>query len=239
MSGAYAGREVICGSAKTNAGARLLACCGPCGCRWSTCVCLNAMSWSARWARLYSAVVAALSVLVVALVVAAAFRLGLVSAPALVANKDLIDVITKILGAVIVTFGSIASYFRFFKGRTLSPRLKIDAKVEVLPIDAARNFHVLTVEVTNVGSVAIWGLEPRVEIHFHGDREETEADIGDWWTPLAQRDGRPRLRMLDTEESSQFIVQREVPQGFWAVTYATRISLSSGHSWHRLVTASN
>ena len=197
------------------------------------------MSWGARWARAYSPLVVALSVAVVALLIAVAFRLGVISAPRLVANKDLIDVGTKLLGAVIVTFGAIASYFRFFKGRTLSPRLKIDARVEVFPIDPTRNFHVLSVEVTNVGSVAIWGLEPRVEIRFHGDQEQTEEDIGNWWTPLEQRDGRPRLRMLDTEESSQFVVHREVPRAFWAVTYFTRVSLSSGHSWHRLVTASN
>ncbi len=197
------------------------------------------MTWGARWARLYSPLVVALSVAVVVLLVAVAFRLGFISAPRLVENKDLIDVGTKLLGSVIITLGAIASYFRFFKGRTLSPRLKIDAKVEVFPVDSSRNFHVLSVEVTNVGSVAIWGLEPRVEIRFHGDKDRTEEDIGDWWTPLDHRDGTPRLQMLDTEESSQFVVHREVPRAVWAVTYFTRVSLGSGHSWHRLITASN
>jgi hypothetical protein len=183
--------------------------------------------------------VVALSVAVVVLLVAVAFRLGLISAPRLVENKDLVDVSTKILGALILTLGAVASYFRFFKGRTLSPRLKIDAAVEVFPIDSSRNLHVLSVEVANVGSVSIWGLQPRVEIHYHGDEERREEDIGDWWTPLDQRDGTPRLRMLDTGESSQFVVHREVPREVWAVTYFTRISLSSGHSWDRVTTASN
>jgi fumarate reductase subunit D len=199
----------------------------------------TAMSWGARWARLYSPLVVALSVAVVVLVVAVAFRLGFISAPSLVQNKDLVDVGTKLLGTVIITLGAIASYFRFFKGRTLSPRLKIHATVEVFPIDSSRNFHVLSVEVANVGSVAIWGLEPRVEIRYHGDEERMEEDLGDWWTPLDHRDSTARLRMLDTEESSQFVVHREVPRNVWAVTYFTRVSLSSGHSWHRIITASN
>jgi hypothetical protein len=166
-----------------------------------------------------------------------AFRYGIIRASTLVQNKELIDVGTKLLGTIILAFGAIASYFRFFKGRTLSPRLTINATVEVFPIDAARTFHVLSVDVKNVGSVAIWGLEPRVEIRFHGDEERTEKDNGDWWTPLEQRDGKRRLNMLDRDESSQFVVHREVPTQFWAVSYFTRIGVSSGHSWHRIVTA--
>lgn len=197
------------------------------------------MTWGARWARFHSALVVALSVSVGILLVAVAFRYGLIRASTLVQNKDLIDVGTKLLGASILVFGAIASYFRFFKGRTLSPRLTISATVEVLPIDGARNLHILSVEVRNVGSVAVWGLEPRVEIHFHGSQERTEEDIGNWWTPLEQVDGKKRLHMLDTDESSQFVVHRKVPAEYWAVTYFTRVGLSSGHSWHRIVTASN
>ena len=197
------------------------------------------MTWDARWARLHSALVVVLSVLVGTLLVAVAFRYGFIRTSTLVQNKELVDVGTKLLGAIILVFGAIASYFRFFKGRTLSPRLTITTTVEVFPVDGARNLHVLGVEVKNVGSVPIWGLEPRVEIHFHGDHERTEEDIGNWWTPLEQSDGKQRLQMLDTDESSQFVVHRDVPTEYWAVTYFTRISLSSGHSWHRIVTASN
>ena len=197
------------------------------------------MSWGARWARLYSPLVVGLSLVAIVLLVVVAFKLGFISAPRLVENKELVDVSTKILGTLILTLGAVASYFRFFKGRTLSPRLKIDATIEVLPIDSSRNFHVLSVDVANIGSVAIWGLQPRVEIRYHSDEERTEEDIGDWWTPLDHRDGTPRLRMLDTDESSQFVVHRAVPHEIWAVTYFTRVSLSSGHSWHRVITASN
>ncbi len=197
------------------------------------------MNWRARWARLYSPLVVALSITLIVLLVAAAFRLGLISGPRLVENKDLVDVSTKILGSLILSLGAVASYFRFFKGRTLSPRLQIETKVDVLPIVSSRHFHVLSVEVSNVGSVAIWGLEPQVEIRYHGDKAWTEKDTGHWWTPLDPQDDVARLRMLDTEESSQFVVQREVPINVWAVTYFTRISLSSGHSWHRVTSASN
>lgn len=197
------------------------------------------MNWRARWARLYSPLVVALTVVFVILLVAVAFRLGFISSVRLVQNKELVDVSSKILGTIILTLGAVASYFRFFKGRTLSPRLTIQATVDVLPIDSSRNFHVLSLEVTNVGSVAIWGLEPRVEIRYHGEDSRTEEDISDWWTPLKLRDDVLRIPMLDTEESSQFIVHREVGLDIWAVTYFARVSLSSGHSWHRVVSASN
>lgn len=197
------------------------------------------MNWRARWARLYSPLVVALTVVLFVLLVAVAFRFDLVSSRRLIENRDLVDVSTKILGTLILTLGAVASYFRFFKGRTLSPRLKIEATVDVLPIDSSRNFHVLSVEVTNVGSVAIWGLEPCVEIRYHGDETRTEENIKDWWTPLDIQDDVVRIRMLDTEESSQFIVHREVELDVWAVTYFVRVSLSSGHSWHRVISASN
>ena len=197
------------------------------------------MTWRTYWARLYSVLLFALSVLVAVLLVAVAFRYRFFSTLALVRNKDLIDVGTKILGSIVLTFGAIASYFRFFKGRTLSPRLTISAVVEVFPVNNETNLHVLSVDVKNVGSVAIWGLEPRVDIHFHGSEERTEHDTGGWWTPLEQSDGKSRIHMLDTDESSQFVVHRDVPTRYWAVTYFTRISLSSGHSWHRIVTTSN
>ena len=104
------------------------------------------MTWGARWARLYSALVVALSVLVGVLLVLAAFRYGVIRASTLVQNKELIDVGTKLLGTIILAFGAIASYFRFFKGRTLSPRLTINATVDVFPIDAAKTLHVLSVD---------------------------------------------------------------------------------------------
>lgn len=197
------------------------------------------MKWDAIWARFYSALIVALSVLIALLLIAVLFRYGFISGPALVRNKDLIDVEAKILGAAVLTFGAVASYFRFFKGRTLSPRLTVSPQVEVLQIDSARNLHVLSVEVKNVGSVAVWGLEPHVEIHFHGGQLKPEPDVGNWFTPLEQKDVRRRLHMLDTDESSQFVVHREVPVDCWAVTYFARVDLSSGHSWHRIVTASN
>jgi len=180
-----------------------------------------------------------LSALIFVLFVAVLFRYGFISGSRLVTNKDLIDVGTKILASIVLTFGAVASYFRFFKGRTLSPRLTITAAVNVLPVDATKNFHVLSLDVKNVGSVAIWGLEPRVEIHFHGGHIRPEKDIDDWFTPLEGSDDRRTLQMLDTEESSQFVVQREVPVECWAVTYFAKVGLSSGHSWHRIVTASN
>ena len=198
------------------------------------------MTWDARWARLHSALVVVLSVLVGVLLIAVAFRYGFIRASTLVQNKDLVDVGSKLLGVIVLVFGSIASYFRFFKGRTLSPRLTIGAVVEVFPVDAVRNLHVLSVEVKNVGSVAIWGLEPRVEIHFHGAQPRTEEEIGNWWTPLEEGTAqKKRLHMLDTDESSQFVVHRDVSTDCWAVTYFTRVGLSSGHSWHRIVTAAN
>jgi len=45
--------------------------------------------------------------------------------------------------------------------------------------------------------------------------------------------------MLATDESSQFVVQRKVPIECWTVTYFARVAVSSGQSWHRIVTASN
>ena len=197
------------------------------------------MNWRARWARLYSPLVVVLSVVVAILLVAVSFRLGFISRLRLVENKDLIDASTKILGTLVLTLGVVASYFRFFKGRTLSPRLNIKTTVDVFPFDESTNFHAVNVEVINVGSVAVWGLEPRVEITYHRTDRETEEDVGKWWTPLDLQDDKERIKMLDTGESSQFVVDRRVPADVRVATYVARVSLSNGYTWHRVTHVSN
>ncbi len=197
------------------------------------------MNWRARWARLYSPLLVVLSMVLIVLLIAVAFRLGFVSRLRLVENKDLIDASTKLLGTLVLTLGAVASYFRFFKGRTLSPRLTIETTVEVFPFDESTNFHAVSIEVSNVGSVAIWGLEPRVEITYHRSDGKTQEDVGKWWTPLDLKDGKARVKMLDTGESSQFVVDRRVPINVRVATYVARVSLSDRYSWHRVTHASN
>ncbi len=193
-----------------------------------------------RWAKLHASAVASLTIVAAILLVSVLFKYGIVSGADLVENKSLVDVLSKILGTSILTLGAIASYFRFFRGRTLSPRLKIDAKVDVYPASQGSNLHILSVEVTNIGAVSVWGLRPSVRLIRHGpDGDEEEGEIRRWWEPMAESGDAGKLRVVDTEESEQYVVQRTVPKTFYAVTYCVGGRLESGQSWSRVVTASN
>ena len=197
------------------------------------------MNLSVRWSRSYSGIVVSLTLVALILLVAVAFRFEWISASELVDNKDVIDVVTKILGASVLTLGAVASYFRFFKGRTLSPRLSMDAKVEVFPANSERNLHVLTINVANVGSVAAWGMDPQLRIQYYGGQSRPEEFVRKWFKPIEGEEDSATVPVLDTEESTQYVVVREVPRDVWAVIYAARIAVSSGHSWQHIVSASN
>ncbi|MCM2287324.1 MAG: hypothetical protein NDI81_21295 [Desulfobacula sp.] len=193
----------------------------------------------ALWARTHAPIVVVLSIIVIALLVAVLFRYDYINTALLVSHKDFIDVTSKILTSIILIFGAAASYFRFFRGRTLSPRLKMSASVAVFEATDSENLHVLSIIITNIGSVAIWNPEPQAEVVYHGIKSEKDEVIDQWWAPMLKTDSAKRLPMVDTSEEAQYVVQRLVPKDVYAVTYFAQISLESGHSWHRSVTVSN
>jgi hypothetical protein len=199
----------------------------------------TAMKQKTLWARMHAPLVVVLSVLGAVLCVAVLFKHKIISTVTLVSNKDLIEAASKIITSVVLIFGAIASYFRFFRGRTLSPRLKMGADVSVFEATNSENLHVLNIIITNIGSVAIWNPEPQTEVIYHGMTRERQDVISEWWAPMLDGDAGKRLPMVDTGEEAQYVVQRLVPKHVWAVTYFARISLESGHSWHRAVTVSN
>lgn len=197
------------------------------------------MNSKTLWARSQAPVVVVLSVIFALLCIAVLFKYNVISTATLAKNKDLIDVVSKVLTTAIIMFGAIASYFRFFRGRTLSPRLKMEANVSVFKATDTKNLHILSIVITNIGSVAIWNPQPYAEILYHGNTNEKNDIIDEWWSP-AQEDGSAnRIPMIDTGEDAQYVVQRLVPKNVFAVTYFARVGLESGHTWHRSVTVSN
>jgi hypothetical protein len=191
------------------------------------------------WARMHAPLVIVLSVLGAILCIAVLFKYRILSVVTLVSNKDLVEVTSKIIMAVVVVFGAIASYFRFFRGRTLAPRLKMEIGVDVFEASDSENLHVLNIIVTNIGSVAIWNPQPKAEIVFDDAIGERDEISNEWWSPLLEGDSTKSLPMVDTGEEAQYVVHYSVPKTVKAVTCFARISLESGQSWHRAVTVSN
>jgi hypothetical protein len=189
------------------------------------------------WARSYGPVITLLSIIATVLFVAVLFHYRIISKTILVQNKNFIELLSTIITTSIVLLGALFSYFRFFRGRTLAPRLKLSAHIDVIKATDTEYLHVLNFEVTNIGSVAIWNLRPDVEIQYHGTEQKTKENITAWQTPMEEDNNK--ISMLDTEESSQYIVRRLVPIEIWAVTYYTKATLESGHSWRHAVTVSN
>jgi hypothetical protein len=197
------------------------------------------VNWRVAWTKYYDAVIA---VLVAALIVAATgalFRAEILSARLLADNKPVVDVASMLLGAAVLLLGAVASYIRFFRGRTLSPRVNLRATASVFPIDERSHLQVLDVELENSGSSAIWDIEPTVDIIYHAPVVKKEQGQDDWIRTQDCPEGNAPTEMLDTGVTGNYVWHREVAVDVWAVTYSIQVKHSGGHVWYRVITVSN
>lgn len=169
---------------------------------------------------------------------------GIVTAKLLSENKEVIDTASKILALLGAVVAGALAYFRFFGGRTLSPKLTIDVDCAVndLTPDAAAggepgttsttttNLHVVEACLENIGSRIVRNF--RASLTAHGPDNE----------PLSLRYrihpgfvDRPNNGLyIDVGQKAYLMVTVQVPKELSYVAYV--LTIRNGHGtmfWHR------
>jgi hypothetical protein len=178
--------------------------------------------------------------LVISLLFANAWKYRIVSVDWLKEQKDALSALSSIITMLILLAGSVFSYYRFFRGRTLSLRLEIGIDVSVHKTTKPFFIHAITVIAKNVGSSTIWNPTPHVTVHIHGpDTIAQEREITGWWEEPIIEDRKLLAPVIDSGETVTFFAHQEIPADAWAVTYTASLRTDNGDSWFAAKTISN
>jgi hypothetical protein len=177
-------------------------------------------------------------IMAIILLVIGAIRNNYLSIATLAANKDAISAVSSIATMCLVVVGAIASYHRFFRGRTFSVRadLSIDAEIIQAPDDSL--LHAVTVVVKNVGSTPIWHPEPTLSFDSYHGKKRTRVVVDNWLDEPVPNDD-PSAGVIEPGETVCFFATHFVPANVWAVGYVARIKADSGDIWFRARTFPN
>lgn len=170
-----------------------------------------------------------------ALFVAVLYKEGFLSSKTIVANKDLIDALSKVLTSLGLIVGAVLSYFRFFKGRTFRSKLVMSCQSGMIPLMSS-NLHWLNIQIENKGSVAIWNYDLRVEATYHGPNP---ANVPVDQFLVAPGEDETAERLIDVGESSFVHAILEVPQEVPALSFRVSVTDQAGAFWEQFLTASN
>jgi hypothetical protein len=151
-------------------------------------------------------------------------------------NKDFIDTLSKIITAGILIIGGVFSYLKFFKGRTLSPKLVISPKSGIVR-DRKGYLHWIEVQIENKGSVAIWSYETSIYAIFDGNIH-SRVPISNF-VPLPTKAKVKDERLVDVGESvfeHAFLV---VPRNVYSITFQIEVKDKKNNVWVRSLTVEN
>lgn len=177
--------------------------------------------------------------LVAVLLVANAVRHDWITKSWLTDNKDVIDVVTKLVGCAILVLGAVASYFRFFHGRLFTPKAKLDFEIEVMPASATQNLHAVRISLENIGPVPIWDPVVSLELSEHAAEPRSPRHLRRWYPVEYNRDATPRSSVIDPQEQAIFETVIMVDKSVWAVTYGASVIAVSRDVWHNGKTIAN
>ncbi|SFF12880.1 hypothetical protein [Nitrosomonas sp. Nm166] len=150
-------------------------------------------------------------------------------------HKDEIDGITKILSSLVLLVGGILAYLRFFKGRTLRPKLNILPSSGFITLEND-NLHWIDVKIENCGSVSIWNHEIIIYATFHTP-EPYCMQVKDYMPEITEVKNREHL--IDVGETSHEHAFVKVPANVSAITYQILIKDHKGTIWVQCITVSN
>lgn len=179
-----------------------------------------------------------LSLLIIVLALSNAWKHDLVSAGWLAEHKDALEALNSILTMLVLAAGAVFSYYRFFKGRTLSLRVELALEVSVHATPRHYRIHAISLSAKNVGSSTVWNPTPDIAVHLHGPEDVAEIRrISEW----SQENGADpgMVAVIDAGETVFFFAHQHIPDAAWAVTYAASVRADQGDVWHVSRTVSN
>jgi len=97
-------------------------------------------------------------------------------------KKDALAASNSIITMTILIIGAVFSYYRFFKGRTLSLRVDLVLSVTIHSTQEQYLIHAITLTAKNVGNSTIWYPTPQITVRIHGPKRKEEIrNVDDWW----------------------------------------------------------
>jgi len=163
------------------------------------------------------------------------YKWGFVSAKLIVDNRELIDAIGAIITSCIIVLAALVSYFRFFKGRLLKPKMIIEPSYGVVELNDG-TLHWIDIGIENKGSVAIWHYTVGLELKCHDDSVPKPAII-DFHSHRQFAPGKEHV--IDPGETAYEHATIRVPKNVEVITYRILVTNSQGSKWDRCLTVSN
>ncbi len=134
-------------------------------------------------------------------------------------QKDALTALNSIVTMLILIAGSIFSYYRFFRGRTLSLRSELSLDVSVHQTPEQYFIHAIALTAKNVWGSTIWNPKPSIVMHIHGPKDvEQHKVINNWWEEPGNEDQKTAI-VIDPAETVGFFARQDIPATVWAVTY--------------------
>lgn len=192
-----------------------------------------------NWIRRHKgALIFALSIIAIALVIANAWKHQILSVDWLKSQKDALAALNSIVTLLVFIAGSVFSYYRFFKGRTLSLRADPQIDVSVHSTDGSANIHAYNLTIKNVGTSTIWNPKPHLKLIIHGPPGiNGEREISGWYEE--ERANDHTVPVIEADERVSFFGHQKIKNEAWAVTYIASIQADSGDSWYVSKTVTN
>lgn len=193
------------------------------------------------WLRRHKgAIIFALTLLIVTLLLANAWKHDLVSTEWLAAQKDSLAALSSIVTLFVLVGGAFFSYYRFFRGRTLSLRAELGIAVSVHQTPEDFILHAAILTAKNVGTSTIWHPTPNMRVEIHGPPEVQETrHIRDWWEERSRSSKRETAPVIEPDETVSFFSRQQIPKTAWAVTYIANLRADTGDTWYVATTVSN
>ncbi len=167
----------------------------------------------------------------VALILAILVKWGVISGDLIKKKKDLIDATGTILTTTLVLIAALASYFRFFHGRLLNPKLCINSTHGLVEVEGGI-LHWLDVELENKGSAALWDY--KVTITAITDKINSEVQLHS----LASTK-KKSLHVIDPGETAYEHGTVRVSKETEFLTFKIEVRDSTGTTWDKCLTVSS
>jgi hypothetical protein len=154
-------------------------------------------------------------------------------------QNSAVESASSIVTIIVVSAASVASYFRFFRGRTLAVRAELAIEISVHDTPAGYRVHAFALRAKNVGNSTIWRPNPTVGMRIHGPLEVVEdlpRELTEWWK-WWELDHQTSL--IDAGETVTFFALQQIPDRAWAVTYYASLHADSGDVWYLAKTVTN
>jgi hypothetical protein len=170
----------------------------------------------------------------------ASVKYGYINFKILKDNKDSIDAIGTIITSTILVIGAIASYYRFFRGRTFSVKADLSIDVTIHESGNESYIHSIKIELANLGAFPIWNVEVAIEAYNHIDNGKLSLINVELWKPEHKSiNENETVDVIYSGEKSQYIAFNKVSKNIKVVTYFARVKSKKNAIWSKVITVSN